>query len=162
MLPDDLDEIEGERTEDRYDADIGFTLFPEAPSSYGVRFIGTRIDYSNEEATTGAPQQAVEGQAFWRLRLNPVLSSELLGSYLFYKADDAVDTEIRIAEVTFGLIYERSESLTVGAGLGYADREREELEAACAETTEYGPGAGADAATSATSCPTSRSPPTAS
>ena len=140
MLPDDLDEIEGELTEVRYDADIGFTLFPEAPSSYGARFIGSRIDYSNEEETTGAPQQAVEGQAFWRLRLNPVLSSELLGSYLFYEADDAVDTELRIAQVTFGLIYERSESLTVGAGLGYADREREELEGGERVTTELDQG----------------------
>ena len=74
---------------------------PRRRRATAVRFIGSSIDYSNEDETTGAPQQVAEGQAFWRLRLNPVLSSELLGSYLFYEADDAVDTEIRIAQVDF-------------------------------------------------------------
>ena len=123
-LPDD-EEVTGEGYTVRYDAELGFELFPEAPSSYGVRFIGSNIDYTDD--TSGTPQWVAEGQAFWQLRLNPVLSSEVRGSYLGYQADDAADTKIRVAQVDFRLIYERSENLTLGAAVGYADREREEF-----------------------------------
>ena len=128
-LPDD-EEVTGEGYTVRYDAELGFELFPEAPSSYGVRFIGSNIDYTDD--TSGTPQWVAEGQAFWQLRLNPVLSSEVRGSYLGYQADDAADTKIRVAQVDFRLIYERSENLTLGAAVGYGDREREEF----GETTQ--------------------------
>lgn len=124
-LPDDLTELDGDTREIRYDADIGVVLGPDAPSSYGLRFIGSRIDYNNDESNQN-PRQTLEGEAFWALRVNPVLSAGLFGNYLYYSAENDADTEIRVAEGDAGIIYEPSDVLRVTAGLGYADRERKD------------------------------------
>ena len=140
-LPDDLEQLQGETSELRYDADIGFTLRPNAPSSYGVRLVATNIDYRNSTPDENlVPRYSVEGSGFWTLRLNPVLSTGLDGSYFYYRADDTEQTEVRIGEVDWGLIYHPSEALRVRGGLGYADRTREEVIDDVRETTQSNSG----------------------
>ena len=55
-----------------------------------------------------------------------MLSGALFGGYYYYNADNDQETEIRVAEADAGVIYEPSEVLRFGVGLGYADRQREE------------------------------------
>jgi hypothetical protein len=123
---DDLSQLEGDTREVRYDADVGVTLGPDAPSSFGLRFIGSKIDYSNDDSNL-TPRQTGEGQGFWTLQVNPVLSAGLFGSYLRYTADNNADTEVNVAEGDIGIVYEPSDVLQVTAGVGYADRTREDF-----------------------------------
>ena len=57
-----------------------------------------------------------------------MLSGALFGGYYYYNADNDEETEIRVAEADAGVIYEPSEVLRFGFGLGYADRTRDETE----------------------------------
>jgi hypothetical protein len=135
-LPDNLDQLEGDSYELRYDADIGVALATDSPSSYELRFLATKIDYT-EDTPDEAPRTTLEGQAAWNLRLTPVLSSVVFGDYLTYEADNAAETSLRISEIDAGFIYEPSEVLYLRAGIGYADRKREDTDAAgVRETTQ--------------------------
>lgn len=124
--PDDLTELEGDTREVRYDADVGVTFGPDAPSSVGFRFIGSSIDYDNDDSDL-TPRQTVEGQGFWTVRVNPVLSAGIFGSYLRYTADNNADTEVNVAEGDIGVIYDPSDFMQITAGIGYADRTREDF-----------------------------------
>jgi hypothetical protein len=135
LLPDDLSEIEDDALERRYDAEVGLELATDAPSSYAFRLSGTRFDYT-EENVDRTPRSYLEGSAEWRLRLTPVLSSALRGSYLYFEAENTAETEIREAEIDAGVIYEPSEVLSLGLGVGWGDREQEETVDGARETTE--------------------------
>lgn len=121
---DDLSQL-GDAREIRYDADVGVVLGPDAPMSYGLRFLGSNIDYDDDTNLT--PRKTVEGEAFWTARINPVLSAGIFGSYLRYSADNNAETEVNVAEGDVGVVYEPSEVLEITAGVGYADREREDF-----------------------------------
>ena len=116
--------------------------------------LANAYDY-DETGANLTPRTTVNPQANWRLQLTPVLSGALFGGYYYYNADDDEETEIRIAEADAGVIYEPSEVLRFGFGLGYADRTREETDRpACATTSSTRPGRWC-APTCATCCPTS-------
>ena len=66
-----------------------------------------------------------------------MLSGALFGGYYYYNADDDEETEIRVAEADAGVIYEPSEVLRFGFGLGYADRRREETIDGVRDETEH-------------------------
>jgi len=135
-LPDDLDQLEGDSYELRYDADIGVAFATDSPSSYALRFLATKIDYT-EDISSQVPRTTLEGQADWTLALTPVFSSIVSASYLTYDADNDADTSLRVSSLDAGLIYEPSENLLVRGGLGYADRKREDTDAAgVRETTQ--------------------------
>ena len=59
-----------------------------------------------------------------------MFSGVLFGGYYYYNADNRQETEIRVAEADAGVIYEPSDRLRLGFGLGYADRRREETSTA--------------------------------
>lgn len=124
-IPDSINRIDGDTTERRYDGALQLQLATDAPSSYAFSLDATRFDYS-DDADNRTPRTTVSGEAVWMLELTPVLSSALTGSYLRYEADDDEDTELSVAEVDAGLNYAVTQYLTVGAGLGYADRRRDE------------------------------------
>ena len=85
-----------------------------------------------------------------------MFSGALFGGYYYYNADNPQETEIRVAEADAGVIYEPSEVLRLGFGLGYADRRREETTGTgCATRSSTRPDR-CCAATCATCCPTSR------
>ena len=135
VLPDDPDEIEEESTERRYDASVGLDLATDSPSSYGFGLAGTRFDYSDESDDL-TPRDTVEGFATWTLQFTPLLASQLTGRYQFYSADDDEETEIREAEVDAGVIYTPNALLQLSAGLGFVDREQEELVGGSREVVE--------------------------
>jgi hypothetical protein len=135
VVPDDLDQLTGDAIERRTDANVVLELATDSPSSYEFTLSATNFDYS-EDAANRTPRTFVQGDALWRLRLNPVLSGALLGSYYTYQADTERDTEIRIAEIDAGVIYEPSENLYVATGVGYANRTREDTIGGDRQTTQ--------------------------
>jgi hypothetical protein len=138
-LPDDLDDLEGETIERRYDAEATLSLAQNSRSSYVFSLDATLYDYS-EESTDRIPRTSLRGSAAWTLRLTPVLSSAVVARYYRFDADNALETEIREAEIDAGVIYRASEALRMSAGLGYVDREREQLQGG--ETVGFGDGTG--------------------
>ena len=66
-----------------------------------------------------------------------MLSSVVFADYLTYDADNDAKTSLQVAEIDGGFIYQPSENLFVRAGIGYADRQREDTDAAgVRETTQ--------------------------
>jgi hypothetical protein len=129
FLPDDLssEDLESDTREERFDAEIGGTWGTASPSSYTLRFSGTDIGYS-DDATDLVPRRFGQATAAWTLRLNPVLSSIVVGEYYQYDADNEEDTDLRISEIDAGVVYEPDENLRLRGGIGYADRVRTEIE----------------------------------
>ncbi len=85
------------------------------------------MNYSNIDADqTGSatPRDTIRGEALWTLQLNPILSSGVVASYDYEKAENDTDNEIRTASIDAGLIYNPDENLNVTFGLGYEDRQR--------------------------------------
>ena len=124
-MPDTLDQGADDTREVRYDADVGLVLGRTSPSTYEFRLDGTAFDYTDEAGTSLVPRQQIEGNALWTLRLTPVFSAALFGSYFYYTAEDDPDTELNVAEGEAGLVYQPDETLRIRAGLGWADRHRE-------------------------------------
>jgi hypothetical protein len=124
-IPDTLDQVRLDAREYRYDANIGFTGGTSSPSTWGVRLLANTYDY-DETGGSLTPRTTVNPQANWRLQLTPVFSGVLFGGYYYYTADNAQETEIRVAEADAGVLYTPSDVLSLGFGLGYADRRREE------------------------------------
>jgi hypothetical protein len=139
-LPDDLDQLEGDSYEQRYDADIGVAFATDSPSSYELRFLATKIGYT-EDTPDQVPRTTLEGQGSWTLRLNPVLSSIVFADYLTYDADNDADTALRVAEIDAGVVYQPGVNFLIRGGIGYADRRREDTNAAgVRETTQSNSG----------------------
>jgi len=137
---DNLDGLEGDTREYRYDANVGFQLGTNSPSSYEFRLLATAFDYANLDETNQVPRQSEEGQASWTLQLTPVLSTILFGSYYHYQSESDTDDEINIGEGEFGLVYQPGETLRIRGGIGYADRRREQTRNSVRETTEHDTG----------------------
>ena len=135
LPPDALDQAPRDTIEQRYDAGISLDLATDAPSSYRLDLQATRFDY-REDDNELSPRTEAEGEALWRLRLNPVLSGALLGSYNYFESEDDAETLIREAEVDVGVIYEPDENLSANFGIGWATRERRETTDGERETTE--------------------------
>ena len=143
--PDDLDQLEGDSREQRYDADVGVTWGTATRSSYELRFLGSRVEYTENDPDQVA-RTTLQGQGAWNLQLDPVLASRLTLDYLDYSADNVAQTELDRTQVGAGLVYTPSETLTLGGGLNYAWRKRTDLDGeGVRETTEDEDGAGVDA-----------------
>jgi hypothetical protein len=136
---DNLDRLTGDTREMRYDANVGVVWGTSTPSSYGLRLIATRFDYS-DETDNRVPRTTVEGQGNWNLRLNPVLSSQVLADVLQYQAQNDTDTELDFAEITAGAIYQPGENLQMSAGVGWAKRKRYDTIAGEQQTTQNNTG----------------------
>ena len=98
---DNLDQLQGDTREMRYDANIGVAFGTSTPSSYELRFLATHFDYSDEN-TNKVPRTTLEGQGTWNLQLNPVLASQIFADYLHYQADNDDDTELANVDLTAG------------------------------------------------------------
>lgn len=143
---DPLNPLQGDSREQRYDANVGVTWGTATRSSYELRFLGSRVEYTEEDPDQVA-RTTLQGQAGWNLQLTPVLASALTADYLDYSADNAAQTELDRSQLGAGLIYTPSETLTLGAGLDYAWRKRTDLSFGTGErvTTEQDDGAGINA-----------------
>jgi hypothetical protein len=141
--PDDLTPFQEDTTEVRADADIGLILGTTSPSTYEFRLLATSFDYPNDPDPNNdnslVPRRSVAGPALWTRPVPPVFSTALFGSY--YYSSDETDDQLLVAEAEAGLVYEPSEVLRIRGGLGYADRNREEVNAAgVRETTQHDTG----------------------
>lgn len=140
--PDDLNQLEGNSRELRYDANVGVLFGTATRSTYELRFLGSRVEYTEDDPDQVA-RTTLQGQGAWNLALSPVLSSTVTADYLDYSADNTQSTELDRTQVGAGVIYTPSEILTLGAGIDYAKRERTDLNGqGVRETTsdDAGPG----------------------
>lgn len=140
-LPSDLSQLQNDTREMRYNANVGVAFGTSTPSSYTLRFIGTKIDYS-EDTPSRVPRSTAQGQAGWNLQLNPILASAVTADYVYYDAQNESNTQLRRGALGAGLVYTPGENLTVGAGVNYADRRREDTINGARETTESNAGPG--------------------
>ena len=124
-VPDDLAQIDDDSTEYRTDAALELALATDAPSSYTFSLDATNIDYS-VTSSDQVPRTTVLGEALWTLRFTPVLAGALLGSYFYYDGDDDQETEVNVAELDAGFFYQPTPELELRAGIGFANRTREE------------------------------------
>ncbi len=125
LVPDTLQQGNVDSRQQRYDANIDFTLGPDAPSTYEFTLLASAIDYTNDAGTNLVPNDTVEGQALWTLAINPVFSAALFGGYTYYTAQDNINSELNVAEGEAGLVYQPDENFRIRGGIGYADRHRE-------------------------------------
>ena len=139
-LPDDLD-FEEDSTEYRSDANLGFALGTNSPSTYEFNLAGTNFDY-DEETGTGdlVPRRSVQGDGTWTLQITPVFATVAALGYYWYSADNDTDEEITVAEGDLGIAYTPTENLRVRGGLGYADRKRDQTFDDFRDTTEHDTG----------------------
>jgi hypothetical protein len=135
FVPNNLDQLDQDTIEQRYDANLGLELATDSPSSYSFSLQMTQVDYS-EDSEDLSPSGSLNGEALWRLRLNPVLSGALLANYYYYATEAGTESTVNIAELDAGVIYEPSEDLSFNVGLGYADRQRRETIDGVRQTTE--------------------------
>ncbi len=124
--PEDLDQLTGNSRELRYDANVGVVWGTATRSSYELRFLGTQVDYT-EDNPDQVSRTTLQGQAAWNLELSPVLTSTVTANYLAYSADNTQKTELDRTQIGAGLIYTASETLTFGGGIDYAKRKRTDL-----------------------------------
>lgn len=134
-VPDDIAQIDDDATEYRTDAALELELGTNSRSSYKFSLDATNIDYS-QDGTDQVPRTTVRGEAGWTLQFTPVLWGGLLGSYYYYDGQDDQDTEVNVAELDVGLVYQVAPPLQLSAGIGYADRTREETIDDRRQTTE--------------------------
>jgi len=139
-LPDNLQRNRSDTRELRFDADIGVEYGTDAPSTYGLRYVGTAIDYSDTAASL-TPRRSNTIEASWSLNFTPVFSSIVTGSYFYYSADNPQDTQLQVAEIDAGIVYQPDENVRVRGGIGYADRKKEETFGGVRRTTDNNSGA---------------------
>jgi hypothetical protein len=143
-LPDDLSPFQEDATEFRSDANVGFTLGTNSPSTYEFRVLATNFDYSEDINTANSlvPRRSIEGQGLWTLAITPVFSTAVFGDYYYYNSDVPTEDELRVAEGEVGLVYEPSEIFRLRGGVGYADRNREQTNVNTGErsTTQHDTG----------------------
>ncbi len=139
-LPDNLQQTRSDTRELRFDADIGFEYGTNAPSTYALRYVGTAIDYS-DTADDLTPRRSSTIEGAWTLDFTPVFSSIVVGSYFYYSADNEQDTQLQVAEIDAGVVYQPSENTRLRGGIGYADRQKEETFNGVRQTTDNNSGA---------------------
>ena len=125
VSPDDLTNFNG--NENRISGGFDLDLRTDSPSSYRFSLDASNVSYSNidEDRTDSAvPSDEIRGEALWRLRLTPLISSAVVANYAYEKAENATDNEIRTAAIDAGVIYDPGENLNITAGLGYEQRQR--------------------------------------
>lgn len=125
-VPDNLRQIAGNATEQRFDGGLSLRFATDAPSSYGLDLNATRFDYRDDPDEDNTPRTVAEGRASWQLQLTPVFGLETVARYYAYEEDSNRDLRIREAGLDTSLVYEPSTILRLSGGLGYINRIRKE------------------------------------
>ena len=140
-LPDDLTGFQEDSIEYRSDADLGFAIGTNSPSTYEFNLAATNFDYNEETGRNNlVPRRSVEGDFLWTLQITPVFATVAGLGYYWYSADNDTDEEITVAEGDVGIAYTPSENLRIRGGLGYADRKRDQTIGGVRDTTEHDTG----------------------
>jgi hypothetical protein len=141
VVPDDLTRFDG--TENRFDGGFSLALRTDSPSSYTFRLDATNVSYSDldpDRTGDAVPRNSVNGEIFWKLQLNPILSTGVVATYDYWQAENDTDNEIKTASIDAGFIYEPDETLNITAGIGYEDRTRRETILGDRRDTEHDTG----------------------
>lgn len=125
-IPVTIEPLSGDTTRRSYSGAFALSLATDAPSSYTLSASATRIDYSGDDSDAYSGSTSGSGAATWRLQVTPLLSTAVTASYYLYDDDSAEDSDLTVAEIDAGLIFQPNQYLQYGAGLGYAHRQREE------------------------------------
>jgi hypothetical protein len=140
-LPDDLTGFQQDSIEYRSDANVGFSIGTNSPSTWDFTVAATNFDYNEDTGENNlVPRRSVQGDGTWTLQITPVFATVAALGYYWYSADNTTDEEITVAEGDFGVAYTPTENLRVRAGLGYADRKRDQTIADVRDTTEHDTG----------------------
>jgi hypothetical protein len=140
-LPDDLTGFQRDSIEYRSDADIGFAIGTNSPSTYEFNLAATNFDYSEDTGQENlVPRRSVQGDLTWTLQITPVFAAVAAAGYYWYSADNATDEEINVAEGDVGIAYTPTDNLRIRAGLGYADRKRDQTINDVRDTTQHDTG----------------------
>lgn len=140
-LPDDLTGFQDDSTEYRADANMGFSIGTNAPSTWDFNVAATNFDYSEDTGTNNlVPRRSVQGDGTWTLQITPVFATVAGLGYYWYSADNDTDEEITVAEGDLGIAYTPTENLRVRGGLGYADRRQDQTIGGVRDTTEHNTG----------------------
>jgi hypothetical protein len=140
-LTDDLTGFQEDSIEYRSDADLGFTIGTSSPSTWDFNVAATNFDYNEDTGQNNlVPRRSVQADGTWTLQITPVFATVAGIGYYWYSADNTTDEEINVAEGDFGFAYTPTENLRVRAGLGYADRKRDQTIDGFRDTTEHNTG----------------------
>ena len=142
-IPDDITSFQEEQNsvEYRSDADLGFTLGTNSPSTWDFNVAATNFDYNEDTGRNNlVPRRSVQTDGTWTLQITPVFATVAALGYYWYSADNATDEEITVAEGDVGVAYTPTENLRVRGGLGYADRRQDETIGGIRDTTEHDQG----------------------
>ena len=140
-IPDDLTGFQQDSIEYRSDANIGFALGTNSPSTWDFNVAATNFDYNEDTGENNlVPRRSVEGAATWTLQITPVFATVAGLGYYWYSADNTTDEEINVAEGDFGIAYTPTENLRLRGGLGYADRKQDQTINGVRDTTEHNTG----------------------
>ena len=138
---DDLTGFQQDSIEYRTDANIGFALGTNSPSTYEFNIAATNFDYNEDTGRNNlVPRRSTQTDLTWTLQFNPVLATVATAGYYWYTADNSTDEEVTVAEGDFGLAYTPSQNLRIRGGLGYADRKRDQTINGVRDTTEHNTG----------------------
>jgi len=140
-LPDDLTGFQQDSIEYRSDADIGFAIGTNSPSTYEFNLAATNFDYSEDTGQENlVPRRSAQGDLTWTLQITPVFAAVAAAGYYWYSADNSTDEEINVAEGDVGIAYTPTENLRIRGGLGYADRKRDQTINDFRDTTQHDTG----------------------
>lgn len=140
-LPDDLTGFQEDSIEYRSDADLGFSVGTNSPSTWDFTVAATNFDYNEDTGTNNlVPRRSVQGDATWTLQITPTFATVAGAGYYWYSADNTTDEEITVAEGDLGIAYTPTENLRIRGGLGYADRKRDQTIGGLRDTTEHNTG----------------------
>lgn len=135
LVPDDLVRNERDTIERRYDGAIMFDFGRDSPSSYRVSLRGAAFTFSDDDESLVERQEG-RAEGTWRLRLSPVLSTEVEAIFRLTDLDDDEETTIRETDIVAGVILQPSERLSLSFGAGIGQRVQRETESGSRETVE--------------------------
>jgi hypothetical protein len=98
-LPDDLTGFQQDSIEYRSDANVGFSIGTNSPSTWDFTVAATNFDYNEDTGENNlVPRRSVQGDGTWTLQITPVFATVAALGYYWYSADNTTDEEITVAE----------------------------------------------------------------
>lgn len=120
VLPEDLDDLEGEGTRATTSFGAKLELGLDAPLGLTLDARASALDYSDVTDPDLTDTRRLRLGATARLALSPVMAGTLSLSHVTFEDDDAADTRRETLAAEIGLDYDVSPVLTASAGLGFS------------------------------------------
>lgn len=124
--PGDIDDLQGGGTRSSYTFGGTLDLNTARPLGFSLRARKSGVDYTDTTDPDLNDTETTEVGATAFFRYSPVSTARIEYDKTRFTEDDADDTTRDTSQLTFGLLYEVSPSLTLDAALGYAEIESDE------------------------------------